>query len=175
MPGNDKYTTYEPVQGAGVLGTSKLSRLAKAFVSPVVMTAAAIKARANEFLLAASAGKNGLQQGDVNMFPVPVNLNYAGSPSIMDVPTGGGGKPGTPFSPNTASPGDGNGDDWTKIPDMQVTPSEINPGYQLGANGTVDPNAVNQGMGEATTVGTQLALGSRPGTISGQEFIKLIK
>lgn len=36
-----------------------------------------------------------------------VNLDYQDAPDLATVPTGGGGLPGTPYSPNPASPGPG--------------------------------------------------------------------
>jgi hypothetical protein len=35
------------------------------------------------------------------------NRGFAGAPKLSDVAVGGGGKPGTPFAPNIASPGPG--------------------------------------------------------------------
>lgn len=101
-----------------------------------------------------------VQQGDLQLFP-SVDMNYAGGPTFADVVVGGAGLPGTPYTPNLASPGDGNGADPTKMPDPGLTPSDIKPNFVPGENGTLDP-AVGASMTSSTTLGKPLVLGVSP-------------
>lgn len=101
-----------------------------------------------------------VQQGDLTLFP-NVDMNYGGAPKFGDVATGDAGKPSTAYTPNPASPGDGNGADPTKMPDAGLHPNDIKPGFVPGENGTAEPAGTSATMG-ATTLGKPLVMGSSP-------------
>lgn len=97
------------------------------------------------------------QQGDLQLYP-SVDMNYGGAPVLADVQVGDAGKPGTPYTPNIASPGAGNGVDPTKLPDAGLTPTDIKPNFVPGMNGTMEP-----AQGSATTSSTVLGKPLIPG------------
>lgn len=94
-----------------------------------------------------------VQQGDIQMFPVPVDLNFDKSPKLTDVTTSTKenhkGWPSTPFTPNQVSPGADPaavGDviatnvNPNKQDDPGLTPTDINSRFVADADGTLDPN-----------------------------------
>lgn len=101
-----------------------------------------------------------VQQGDLTLFP-SVDMNYGGAPKFGDVVTGDGGKPSTAYTPNPASPGEGNGADPTKMPDAGLHPVDIKPGFVPGENGTAEPAGASASV-SATVLGKPLVLGSSP-------------
>jgi hypothetical protein len=102
-----------------------------------------------------------IQSGDSALFPNGVNLDYSGAPKLSDVVVGGEGKPGTPYTPNPASPGEGNGVDPAKLPDVALTPADLKPNVVTGQGGTADPFASSATVG-ATVLGKALTLGVSP-------------
>jgi len=171
MPGQGKYTQYKPTNLGRVLGDANYNLLGKLFNTPSYVTSQQeITDVGNNALLAKD--KNGLQEGDLNMFPAGVSMAYGDSPDITKVATGGGGLPGTPWSPNLNSPGEENGDDPTKVAPMDIdplNPVEINAGFQQGVNGLNSPSKESATMYSATKLSPAktLDLGTHPG---GQEF-----
>jgi hypothetical protein len=101
-----------------------------------------------------------VQQGDLTLFP-SVDMNYGGAPTFGDVVTGDAGKPATAYTPNPASPGEGNGADPTKMPDAALQPTDIKPGFVPGENGTAEPASTSP-IVSSTTLGRPLVLGSGP-------------
>lgn len=74
-----------------------------------------------------------------------VERDYQSSPDLADVPVGGGGLPGSPFGPNVASPGVGNGHNYAAIPDSGVVTRPISEGAFVG-NGLVSPIQTARGI-----------------------------
>ena len=101
-----------------------------------------------------------VQQGDLTLFP-SVNMNFGGAPKFGDVVTGDAGKPSTAYTPNPASPGEGNGADPTKMPDAALQPGDIKPGFVPGENGTAEPASTSP-IVSSTKLGKPLTLGSSP-------------
>jgi len=101
-----------------------------------------------------------LQQGDLQLYP-SVDMNYGTAPKFSDVQVGDAGKPGTPYTPNLASPGEGNGADPTKMPDAGLVPTDIRPNFVPGENGTMDPAAAVPAV-SATMLGKPLVMGQSP-------------
>ncbi len=57
-----------------------------------------------------------------------INVEYRDSPNLTEVRVGGGGLPGSPWAPNIASPGEGNGDNASAIPATGVAATLTNRG-----------------------------------------------
>jgi hypothetical protein len=90
------------------------------------------------------------------------NLNYkTEAPNITLTPSGGGGLPGTGFTPNIASPGAGNGITPSALPDIGLTVDDLNsirktPVVPGQTDGTQNPADSKVGV----EVGDSLSMGS---------------
>lgn len=74
-----------------------------------------------------------------------VERDYQSSPNLEEVVIGGGGLPGSPWGPNVASPGEGNGHNYAAIPDSGVVTRPISEGAFVG-NGLVSPKTTSRGI-----------------------------
>lgn len=117
---------------------------------------------------------------DPLLFPNGVNMNYQGGLSgIPDVPTydgvkavavdphkGAEGWPTTVYTPPLASPGAGNGADYSQIPVTDITEQDVKPTYPGpgGTDGTVAPATTSAQISSTKLSATQetLVKGSRP-------------
>lgn len=173
MPGQGKYTTYQPVKtDAAAKGQSSSKLLNKLFNPPAEITDVKnIIDTANKYLLATET--NGLQFGDGQQFIGGVSLNYAEAPDLLTVGVGGGGLPSTPFTPNLTSPGPTNGVSPNGQVDMEIKDiSDLNGQAQLNVNGLKNPQK------ESALIGTSVVLSTdknslTPGAHPGGEGIKL--
>jgi hypothetical protein len=107
----------------------------------------------NELLLGAIVNDGGHTFGEQDR-------DYTGAPNFDDVKTGGGGLPGTAFSPNTASPGPGS----MNAKDMPEPPAPADPGTEFGSGAsaiTRKPNEVSAGIAKHTL--KDYGLGKRAG------------
>jgi hypothetical protein len=90
-----------------------------------------------------------------------VNRNYQDAPNLEEVKTGGGGLPGTPYSPNpAAAPAGTDPFNATNIP--EVPPDTINkPGGGFGVgNGLASPSATSAYIGRKNRkIGDAIPLG----------------
>ncbi len=90
------------------------------------------------------------------------DLNYkVSAPDITQTPSGGGGLPGTGFTPNIASPGAGNGVSPSALPDIGLTVEDLNsirttPVVPGQTDGTQNPADSKVGV----EVGDSLSMGS---------------
>jgi hypothetical protein len=101
-----------------------------------------------------------VQHGDLQLYP-SVDMDYGAAPKFSDVQVGDAGRPGTPYTPNLASPGEGNGADPTKLPDSGLVPTDIRPNFVPGENGTLEPAAAAFAV-STTKLGKALTLGQSP-------------
>ena len=120
----------------------------------------------------------GLADGDAYYgFNPPFSRNFTsgeapmgpGAPNILDVDVGGEGLPGTPYSPNTASPGEGNGVDATAIPDISgdMTGLPANNSFPSSGGGhdsnpTDTSAAIAAQNDSATTIGAYIMVEAYP-------------
>ena len=121
-PGKGRYTTYVPI------GTPRNALLNKLFNEKAgdaatlygdkyqtdnLKAAAAASARATAPVVNGVGGlipSDGLQRGDLGMFPDGVRLGYGDAPDLTKVEVSSDAKPGNPanpYMPNIASPGPG--------------------------------------------------------------------
>jgi hypothetical protein len=186
MPGSGKYTQYQPddVSSGKKLVLSDQKLLSRAYATRPVQQSAenavaqtAIVAAGNQFQFPPT------QAGDPTYFPNGVNLQFQGivgvvpgAPTFKDVKTGGGGAPSTPWTPNIASPGEGNGADPTKQPDLAIgyaNASMLNKTAQESMGGMLVPkdNSLQVGTNTKLTIAAgTLPLGGHPGG-SGPQFV----
>lgn len=154
--------------GTGNLGKSDPARLALAFISPVNSLEYNADNAATAFQSYGGTGNEnvsyGLQMYRRDFHPIGAGEIYA-SPRDKDTTTiGAAGLPATPYSPNIASPGEGNGVHATSIATSVVglipvnarLPGNLNPSnvvYQNAATSTAATGTVrkfNLGIGSHT-------------------------
>lgn len=173
MPGQGKYTQYEPLKvDKASKGSSSSTRLQKLFNTPArVNVTTEIHKNANAFLLA--VGNKGVQIGDPNQFKSGVSLDYAGAPDLNDVATGGKGLPSTPYTPNLTSPGEASGVSPNGQVDMEIKAiSDLNGQAQADAGGLKNPSKESSTMGTTVTI-TADSNPWVPGGHPGGEGLKL--
>jgi hypothetical protein len=145
--------------GTGGLGKSDASRINAAFAtSPVITEGENCTADGKDLKTWYQENVLDGTQSDNTLFEGGVSMDYADAPGAT-TDTGDGGKPAGPFVPSTGSPGEGNGDDATKVP--EVTPV---PGHDgtLGSIATPSETSSASGNGLLTspqTTGTSPSAG----------------
>jgi hypothetical protein len=89
-----------------------------------------------------------------------VERYYQSSPDLSTVEVGGGGRPGSPYAPNIASPGEGNGDNAAAIPATGVaaTQAQRGAGGAWPGNGLESPSVSSRRL-FPRTLGESLTLG----------------
>ena len=155
-------------RGARNLGKSDQANLALAFISPINAVTYTAADAATAFQSYGGIGNEnvsyGLQMYRRDFKPVGGGLLYANPRDKDATPIGAAGLPATPYSPNIASPGEGNGVHATSIaarvegliPVNARRPVDLNPssvGYQNAATGDAPTGAVrkfNLGIGSHT-------------------------
>lgn len=165
MPGQGKYTTVEvptTEYAKGSSGTNILKSLFK--TSPLYGGNPTLNMDTVE-KLAAIASENlipSVQHGDPLLYP-EVSLDYAGSPDVPNIPVNaGGGDPSTPWSPNLNSPGEGNGDDPTKVEKMADEALPLPAGEAVVGQGGLTVPSTSAAEISTTTLGQALNLGQHP-------------
>jgi len=88
---------------------------------------------------------DGIQTGDINMFPTGVNLNFEGGPNTGDVKWQNPGDPANGYVPDLSSPGAGRTDPTQKDVDPGIKPADVKPNYVAGTlgSGTQAPSALS--------------------------------
>lgn len=139
MPTHRQLTVEVPATTRGN-GSSDTKTLQKAFPSSPIysgeLTDAVVREEGQTLLVDGLVNDGGHTFGTFDR-------DYVGSPDIeKEVQTGGAGLPGSPFAPNIASPGAGNGLDPTKIPatGVEATESARGSGDPFPGNGLESPN-----------------------------------
>ena len=125
MPSHNQNTVdYVPTDFS--MGSSSSTSLQTAFPgSPIHagdLTRDGIQKMGDVHLLGASVNDGGHTFGEHNR-------DYVDAPNFGDVPTGGGGLPTTPFTPNVASPGEGS----LLASDQPEGPMPPDPGSEFGS------------------------------------------
>ena len=156
-------------RGARNLGKSDQANLALAFISPINAVTYTAADAATAFQSYGGIGNENVSYGlgmyRRNFTPDPAAGEIYSDPRDKNAtPTGAAGLPATPYSPNIASPGEGNGVQATSIaasvvgliPANARLPANLNPsivGYQNAATGPAPTGAVrkfNLGIGSGT-------------------------
>lgn len=70
-----------------------------------------------------------------------VDLNYTGAPNLEDVEVGGGGKPGSPYAPNIASPPEGQNPADIPASGVEATNRARGSGGAFTGNGLASPSS----------------------------------
>lgn len=163
MPGLKKYGTTE-ISVSSSDSANRLERYLRQFKNSPIHD----KSYNHEQLIKI-ANKLMLDQ-DVDAAGNTINFNYENSPGWDDVRQeieqyqGAGGYPTTPWTPNQASPGasdDGVNVDPSSIPQVDITPEQINEKFVEGVGYTQEPKTTSQEIA-STKLGQSLKLGKRP-------------
>ena len=109
--------------GAGGLGNSDKARIEASFKSSPVLTEQG-NCTADGTTLKEWYQANVLdaEETENTLFDMGANMNYATAPGATKEYGKGGGLPAGPFVPSTASPGEGNGSDYSSIPKSLPVP-----------------------------------------------------
>jgi hypothetical protein len=125
-------------------GTSNSGNLKKAFPSSPIHAGEISDAERLNFYQEEVMDKEGLTANGVSNF----SMNYKDSPSLEDVETGGGGLPGSPFTPNVTSPGVGSTSAATQPAfDGEIKSVEFISNFGTGLGGTVSPQKTAKNIG----------------------------
>lgn len=133
-----RYTTTEPPSttrsagGNGRLSSSDTQTLQAAFGSSPVYTgysAATVHQLGIDLIQTGEVNDSGHTFGTFNR-------DYVDSPDLASVSTGPAGLPGTPYTPNTASPGEGNGANPTALPAPPYQPASTGNGSSTSPSST---------------------------------------
>ena len=95
---------------------------------------------------------NGIQDRNPD---VSVNLDYGDAPALADVATGGGGLPGTAYTPAPGSPGPGS----FNPADIPAPPAD-HPGQGSGSGSKASPDATSVQVAKQVGGGTKKNLGA---------------
>ena len=152
-------------RGARNLGKSDQSNLTRAFISPI--NTGEYKAEDAAKIFAKYDGENvsyglGMYRRDFNPDGTAGDI-YASPRDKNETPTGAAGLPATPYSPNVASPGEGNGVTATLISQQVVGLVPVNARPQEVLNPKLEVYQ-NQGQGDVTGKVRTFKLGIGSGT-----------
>jgi hypothetical protein len=143
--------------GGSALSTHGTESLQKNFPgSPIhdgSLSRESIQEMGNELLLSAVINDGGHTFGEQGR-------DYSGAPNFDDVKTGGGGLPGSAFTPNTASPGEGS----MNATDLPAPPDQPDPGTEFGSGAAGiarKPSELSAGIAKHTL--KDYGLGKRAG------------
>lgn len=138
--------TVEAVSTERGLGTSDTSTMQEMFPgSPIHsgdLTAASVLAMGNDLLISEIVNDGGHTFGTFNR-------DFSGAPVLADVVTGGGGLPGSPYTPAPGSPGPGS----MNPADIPTPPADWPPpaGIEYGVgSGQLSPDAESQKISNQT-------------------------
>lgn len=151
MPTHDQ-VTVEAVSTERALGSADTATMQAMFpASPIhsgQITKASVEAQGNELLIGAEVNDGG------HTFGV-FNRDYANAPNLEDVQTGGGGLPGSPYTPAPGSPGPGS----MNPTDIPAPPSDFpapaGTEYGSGEGGLLSPHNASPNIA-AQTIGDYL-------------------
>ncbi len=128
-----KYTTY--VGGVATDAHKLISKLFPAGPFAKEVTAGDEKAAQQMVIATATAPvvngvgglkpSDGVQAGDLGMFPAGVQLGWGDSPDVTSVKWTSPGGPGDPYIPDITSPGPGKTDGLDKAQDPGVTSNDV--------------------------------------------------
>lgn len=106
---------------------------------------------------------DGIQQGDLGMFPTGVRLDFSDSPNLADVKWNVPGDPANPYVPDITSPGPGKTEGLDKNEDPQIAISDLKDNYVPGAPGTTttSPSTTSPNVG-SPPIDKDLTLGKSP-------------
>lgn len=155
MPGKKVYSTYYDTAFRGADAKAKKELLEKVFNdsdNPFLKNGydyEVVKNAANKFLAAITAERPGVQEGDSDMFPNGVHLDYQGfddanipSPDVSAVKWENAGDPATPYIPDIRSPGNPELIPQDEAPEL--TNEDIKPNY-VPAQGLPPLTSVDKG------------------------------
>ena len=137
MPTHKQITVEVPATTRGN-GSSDTQTLQKAFpASPIYsgeLTDEVVRDQGQELLVDGAVNDGGHLFGEFDR-------DYTDSPNLEDVETGGGGKPGSPYAPNIASPGPGSHNP-ADIPDVgaEATAAARGAGSPFPGDGLESPD-----------------------------------
>jgi hypothetical protein len=147
MPTHRQLTVEVPVSTRGN-GKSDTKTLQKAFPSSPIykgeLTDQVILEEGQTLLVDGLVNDGGHTFGEFDR-------DYSASPDIEnEVQTGGAGLPGSPFAPNIASPGEGNGLNPQSIPDtgVEATENARGSGDPFPGNGLIAPKKTSKNTSE---------------------------
>ena len=152
-----KQTTVEPATTEWSKGSSSTANLQGAFPgSPVHngdLTNDSITDLGNALLLDTIVNDGGHTFGETSR-------DYTDSPALADVETGGAGLPGGPYTPNTASPGEGS----MNASDIPEGPAPVAAGAEFGSGvgHALEPSASSAAI-SGHEIG-DLSMGKSPGS-----------
>lgn len=159
FPADANYPTMQALQGAVPAGNEAAAQVV-------------IQKNATANVDAAGVGglrpANGVQQGDLGMFPTGVLSGYGGSPDVTTVKWINAGDPANPYAPDITSPGPGktdgkdkNVDPMISIADLQEFSTTMDPG---GENLRV-PSNDGPAIYANNTIGSPQKLGDSGGNV----------
>lgn len=174
-PGSGRYTKFVPVASPR---NELLARLfnaradngrgeiyGKAYQTDPVAAAKAAVATAAAKVNGQGVGglipSDGIQAGDIDMFPNGVKFDYGGAPDFKDVKWNVAGDPANPFTPDLSSPGPGKTEGTQKDIDPNITIEDVKGAkYVPGApgTGTVSPVTTSVKLGSPTAIGLDQSL-----------------
>lgn len=103
---------------------------------------------------------DGIQQGDLGMFPTPVQFGYGGAPDVSKVKWTNPGDPANPYFPDITSPGPGKTDGKDKSADPGLATTDV-PHTDIDAAGdnVRNPSAESPKVYKASGIGIDLTKG----------------
>lgn len=111
---------------------------------------------------------NGLQQGDLGMFPTGVQSGYGGSPDVATVKWQNAGDPANPYAPDITSPGPGKTDGKDKNVDPKISIQdlqEFSTTEDTAGQDLRDPSADGPAIYGNNTIGSPQKLGDSGGNV----------
>ena len=177
--GTGKYTTYAPSLTTAHTLLDKLFKSSDAVKQPPTQGLVGKEADARAALLKIATApvnaqgvggvspSDGQQQGDLNMYPQPVDLNFGASPDVSQVKWTNPGDPANPYAPDISSPGPGLTNGKDKATDPQLSADDLK--VALGEGGFTpddnvkDPSTTGPLIAGANKLGTPGALGKSGG------------
>jgi hypothetical protein len=176
-----KYTSYVG-GGAATAAHALLARLfpaspyAKQIANGDEKAAQAVAQAAATAKVVAGVGglqpSDGIQAGDLGMFPAGVDLTFAYSvgqtppnavPDVSKVKWANPGDPANPFTPDITSPGPGLTAGTDKNVDPKISANDINPAPSVAD--TRDPSAEGPAVSKNNTLGSPQKLGDSGGNV----------
>ena len=162
MPTHRQLTVETPAS-TRALGDSDKESLQTAFASSPIhngqLTDSTLKEQFIELVQVGVVNDGGHTFGEFDR-------DYPDAPNLQEVVVGGGGLPGSPYAPNIASPGEGNGLNPASIPSagVEVTQDARGGGDPFPGNSLASPNDTSKVISEQTIRIGSLKMGqSTPG------------
>jgi len=169
-----KYTTY--VGGVATPAHKLLSKLFPAHPFATAVTAGDEKAAQKQVIDIATAPvvngvgglkpSDGIQAGDLGMFPTGVKLGWGGSPNVPAVKWNNPGDPGDAYIPDITSPGPGKTDGRDKVADPGVGSTDVPHTNQDPAGQNLrNPSNDGPAIYSNNTIGSPQKLGDSGGNV----------